>query len=169
MYAQNIDIAEKSAQITAEAQVKKEFTSSTAFSYRVVIEDVSRETVKEVNGTQYILQAGETRTISASDNITNLQLRSWKYGYLYIVRTILSMDGKPVNTVTTPKGSRKTSFTKGMFKLNDRTLHLKAYAQRTTIEWVALSSAVSAWLTDFSNQLVLNFHANLICWMDVTP
>lgn len=79
------------------------------------------------------------------------------------------MDGRPVDTVTTRTGFRKTEFENGMFKLNDRTMQLKGYAQRTTNEWVALGSAVPAWISDFSNQLVLESNGNLIRWMHVTP
>ncbi|KAL5049787.1 glycoside hydrolase superfamily [Aspergillus fruticulosus] len=56
-----------------------------------------------------------------------------------------------------------------MFKLNDRALHLKGYAQRSTNEWPALGSAVPPWLSDFSNELVLSSNGNLIRWMHVTP
>ena len=40
----------------------------------------------------------------------------------------------------TRTGFRKTEFANGMFKLNDRVLHLKGYAQRTTNEWPASAS-----------------------------
>ncbi len=54
-------------------------------------------------------------------------------------------------------------------KLNDRVVQLKGYAQRTTNEWPALGSAVPAWLSDFSNRLMLESNANLVRWMHVTP
>ena len=56
-----------------------------------------------------------------------------------------------------------------MFKLNDRVLQLKGYAQRTTNEWPALGSAVPAWLSDFSNRMMIESNANLVRWMHVTP
>ena len=69
----------------------------------------------------------------------------------------------------TRTGFRKTEFANGMFKLNDRTLQLKGYAQRTTNEWVALGNAVPAWLSDYSNRLMVESNANLVRWMHVTP
>ena len=79
------------------------------------------------------------------------------------------MDGKVIDAVTTRTGFRKTEFAKGMFKLNDRTLQLKGYAQRTSNEWPALGNAVPPWVSDFSNRLMVESNANLVRWMHITP
>lgn len=169
VYAENIDVGAKSAKITAETQVKNEYTTSMTFNYQVKVLDASGAAVKTFDSSAYSLKANETKTISASSTIANLNFWSWGYGILYDVKTTLVMNGTEVDTVTTRTGFRKTDFKNGTFKLNDRTLHLKGYAQRTTNEWVALGSAVPAWLSDFSNQLVLESNGNLIRWMHVTP
>lgn len=169
VYAQNFDIKNKSAEITAETQIKNEFASAKNVEYQVVIEDLNCKTVKTINGGKYTLAPNETKTISASDKVSNLNFWSWGYGYLYNVYTILKVDGKMVDTVKTRTGFRKTEFANGMFKLNDRTLQLKGYAQRTTNEWVALGSGVPAWMSDFSNRMMVESNANLVRWMHVTP
>ena len=87
----------------------------------------------------------------------------------YDVSTTIKIDGKEVDTVKTKTGFRKTDFSNGLFKLNDRTLHLKGYAQRTSNEWVALGASVPAWLSDYSNGLMVESNANLVRWMHVTP
>ncbi|KAF2177592.1 beta-galactosidase [Zopfia rhizophila CBS 207.26] len=153
IYAQDFDVSGGSAKITAEAQVKNEYNVSKTFDYRIEIAD----------------QGQRIEDCQRLDTVSNLNFWSWGYGYLYNVRTILSVDGVEVDIVTTRTGFRKTEFKNGMFKLNDRTLHLKGYAQRSTNEWAALGSAVPAWLSDFSNQLVLESHGSLIRWMHVTP
>ncbi|KAL4964572.1 putative cell-associated beta-galactosidase [Aspergillus stella-maris] len=56
-----------------------------------------------------------------------------------------------------------------MFKIIDRTLHPKGYAQRSTNEWPALGSAVPPWLSEVFNELVLSSNGKLIRWMHVTP
>src|SRR6185503_17369449 len=76
---------------------------------------------------------------------------------------------RAIDVVRIRTGFRKTEFGKGMVKLNDRVIQLKGYAQRTTNEWPALGSAVPAWLSDFSNRLMLESNANLVRWMHVTP
>src|SRR5947199_6130181 len=85
------------------------------------------------------------------------------------MNTILKANGRDVDLVRTQTGFRKTEFVDGMMKLNDRVIQLKGYAQRTTNEWPALGSAVPAWVSDFSNRMMLESHANLVRWMHVTP
>jgi beta-galactosidase len=60
-------------------------------------------------------------------------------------------------------------FGNGMVKLNDRVIQLKGYAQRTTNEWPAIGLSVAPWVSDFSNQLMVQGGANLVRWMHVTP
>lgn len=169
VYADRFEIGAGSANITAEAQVRNEYTNSTTFKYRVEVAETSGKMVTSFEGSSKTLKSNETVTVSASSIISGLHFWSWGYGYLYDVHTILLVGGVEVDRVVTRTGFRKTEFKNGMFKLNDRTLHLKGYAQRTTNEWVALGSAVPAWLSDFSNQLVLGSNGALIRWMHVTP
>src|SRR6185503_187696 len=118
---------------------------------------------------RYTLAPGETQTLRASRLVTGLNFWSWGYGYLYNVYTILRRDGRGIYVVRTRTGFRKTEFANGMMKLNDRVIQLKGYAQRTTNEWPALGSAVPAWLSDYSNRLMVESNANLVRWMHVTP
>ena len=46
---------------------------------------------------------------------------------------------------------------------------MKGYAQRTSNEWPAVGLSVPAWLSDFSNDLMVKGNANLVRWMHVTP
>ncbi|HEX8143820.1 MAG TPA: DUF4982 domain-containing protein [Pyrinomonadaceae bacterium] len=169
VYAREFDIRGRSATVTAESEVRNEHAASRTLSYEVVIEDAGGRVVKRIDGGQHTLAPGETKTLSASARISGLNFWSWGYGYLYDVHTILKEGGKPVDVVTTRTGFRKTEFGSGMVKLNDRAIQLKGYAQRTTNEWPALGSAVPAWLSDFSNRLMVESNANLVRWMHVTP
>ena len=169
VYATDFDIKNKTARINAESEIKNEYPTAKTFAYEVVIKDAAGKTVKRIDGGKYTIQPNETRTVSASDSLKNLEFWSWGYGYLYDVYTTLKVEGKAVDTVKTRTGFRKTEFGGGLFKLNDRTLQLKGYAQRTTNEWVALGNAVPAWLSDFSNRLMVESNANLVRWMHTTP
>lgn len=169
VYAQDFDIKNKTAKITAESEIKNEFSAPKTFEYEVVLEDLKGKIVKKFSGGKYTIQPNETRNVSASSIIKNLEFWSWGYGYLYNVYTTLKVDGKEVDTVKTRTGFRKTEFANGLFKLNDRTLQLKGYAQRTTNEWVALGNTNPAWLSDFSNQMMVESNANLVRWMHTTP
>ncbi|KAL4873655.1 hypothetical protein BDV12DRAFT_159355 [Aspergillus spectabilis] len=169
VHATNIDVPGKSATFTAETQVRNEFETSKTINYQVEISDSKGRRVKLIRGDRYTLKANETKIISASADLKGLEFWSWGYGYLYNVQTSLISENKVIDSVTILTGFRKTEFDNGMFKLNDRTLHLKGYAQRTTNEWPALGSSVPPWLSDFSNELVLSSNGNLIRWMHVTP
>jgi beta-galactosidase len=169
VYADNFDIKGRSAKITAETEVKNDYQMPKTFSYEVVVKDLNGDLKKTIDGGQFTLSPNETKIISASDKIRGLNFWSWGYGYLYDVYTILKVDGKETDTVKTRTGFRKTEFANGMFKLNDRTLQIHGYAQRTTNEWPSLGSAVPAWISDLSNRLMVEGNANLVRWMHVTP
>jgi beta-galactosidase len=169
VYARSFDTGARSAEVTAESEVRNEYAEPKTFSYEVVIEDMNGKAIKTIGGGQYSLAAGETKTASATAKVAGLNFWSWGYGYLYNVYTILKVDGRAVDVVRTRTGFRKTEFSRGMVKLNDRVLQVKGYAQRTTNEWPALGSAVPAWLSDFSNRLIVEGNGNLVRWMHVTP
>ena len=169
IYGQDFDIAAGSARITAESQVRNENPVAKKFGYRVAIEDRDGKPVRTIDGGSWTLAPGETKTVSASAQIGGLHFWSWGYGYLYTVRTILTEGGKPVDALATRTGFRKTEFAHGLVKLNDRVIHLKGYAQRTTNEWPAVGLSVPAWMSDFSNRLIVESHGNLVRWMHVTP
>lgn len=169
VYADNFDIKNRSAKITAETQVKNEYQVAKVFDYQVLIKELNGTIKRTIDGGKYRLAPNETKTISASGEVDKLNFWSWGYGYLYDVYTILKVDGKEIDTVKTRTGFRKTEFANGMFKLNDRTLQIHGYAQRTTNEWPALGSAVPAWMSDLSNRLMVDGNGNLVRWMHVTP
>jgi hypothetical protein len=169
VYAQDIDIKGRSAKVTAEAQVRNEHAGPKKFSYEVIITYPDGKVVQTIQGGEQTLGAGETKTVSASAPVSSLNFWSWGYGYLYDVATTLKVDGKPIDTVVTRTGFRKLEFGKGLVKLNDRTIQMKGYAQRSTNEWPAVGQAVPPWLSDFSNDLMVESNANLVRWMHVTP
>ncbi|MES2658151.1 MAG: DUF4982 domain-containing protein [Verrucomicrobiota bacterium] len=169
VYAQDFDIKGRSAKVTAETQVTNEHATPKKFSYEVTITDADGKVVQTIQGGEQTVGAGETDTVSASAKVSDLNFWSWGYGYLYDVATKLKIDGKPVDTVTTRTGFRKLEFGKGLVKLNDRTIQMKGYAQRSTNEWPAVGQAVPPWLSDFSNDLMVESNGNLVRWMHVTP
>jgi hypothetical protein len=169
VYASEFDIKNRSAKITAESEVKNESATAQNLTYEVEIKELNGKIIKKFNGGKLTIQPNETKTISASEKVANLNFWSWGYGYLYDVITTLKADKKQVDSVKTRTGFRKTEFGNGLFKLNDRTLQLKGYAQRTTNEWVALGNTNPAWLSDFSNKLMVDSNANLVRWMHTTP
>jgi len=169
IYPTDIDIKNRMAIVTAETQIRNEYPIAKTFDYEVTINDASGRTVASFNGEKHTLAANEMVTIKASQKIAGLNFWSWGYGYLYDVFTTLKVDGKVIDTVRTRTGFRKTEFANGMFKLNDRTLMVHGYAQRTTNEWPSLGINVPPWLSDLSNRMIVDGNGNLVRWMHVTP
>lgn len=169
IYAKEINISKKSADIYAESEVRNETPKVGHVRFVIQVEDIDGKLVKQFQGSEIEIAPGETRVISANDTLTDLHFWSWGYGYLYHVYTILYVDGKPIDVVNTRTGFRKTAFRNGMVYLNDRVIQLKGYAQRTSNEWPAVGMSVPAWLSDFSNGMMVDGNANFVRWMHVTP
>lgn len=169
VYAQDFDIEGATANVTIESEIKNDSDETVEFTFEAVVKDLDGKIVEEMKSDAYTLESNATTTVNVSSLIKGLNFWSFGYGYLYTVETSLLVNGTAVDTVPTTTGFRKTNFDNGYFKLNDRALHLKGYAQRSTNEWPALGLSVPAWLSDFSNELVLASHGNLLRWMHVTP
>ena len=135
----------------------------------MTIIDVAGKTVKTFTGDKTTLAPGSTTIVKAASVVNDLHFWSWGYGYLYTVQTILKVNGKPVDIVTTKTGFRKTEFKNGMIYLNDRVNMVHGYAQRTSNEWPAIGLSVPAWLSDYSNHLMVEGNGNLVRWMHITP
>ncbi len=169
VYAEDIRVKSRKAVIHAESQVRNELRRPQQMFYRVEVLDREGNNVKTFSGDPATIKAGDTLTVSASAEVENLHFWSWGYGYLYTVKTSLWVDGKKADEVVTRTGFRKTRFAEGKIWLNDRVLQMKGFAQRTSNEWPAVGMSVPAWLSDYSNGLMVEGNANLVRWMHVTP
>lgn len=169
VYATDIDVKAGTAIIHAESEVSNEPRPDQPFTYEVTIKDPHGKIVKQFSGGSYVAPGRGRVVAHASAPLEDLHFWSWGYGYLYTVTTVLKVDGKVVDSVQTKTGFRKTEFGEGVVKLNDRILHIKGYAQRTSNEWPALGVSVPPWLSDYSNGLMVESGANLVRWMHITP
>jgi beta-galactosidase len=169
IYAQNFDIKGRSATITASSEVKNEDDQAKEILYEVEIRDAKNKIISTFSAAKQTIQPGEVKTLSAEAGLGDLNFWSWGYGYLYSVTTKLISGGITIDAVTTKTGFRKAEFKNGMVYLNDRVLMMKGYAQRTSNEWPAVGLSVPAWMSDYSNQLMVEGNANLVRWMHITP
>ena len=133
IYATDFDIKGRKAKIHAESEVKNDSREARSFSYRVSLTDADGKPVKTFHGGKTVLKAGETGTVKAAADVSELHFWSWGYGYLYTVNTALLDDrGNIFDEVVTRTGFRKTKFGRGKVWLNDRVIQMKGYAQRTS-------------------------------------
>ncbi len=170
IYATDFDIKGRKATITAESEVKNETNAPVTLSYRVTLTDADGKRVKTFTGEKVTIEAGKTGTLKASARVNKLNFWSWGYGYLYDVDTeLIDEKGKSIDKVTTRTGFRKTEFADGKMWLNDRVIQMHGYAQRTSNEWPSVGMSVPAWLSDYSNGLMVESGGNLVRWMHVAP
>ena len=169
IYATDFDIPNHKAVIHAESEVRNEDSHARTFIYRAQVLDADGREVARFQGSPVSLQPGETRIVKAQQAVSGLHFWSWGYGYLYTIKTSLVVDGSAVDTVITRTGFRKTCFGEGKIWLNDCVLMVHGYAQRTSNEWPGVGISVPAWLSDYSNALMVESGGNLVRWMHVTP
>lgn len=171
VYATDFNIKKNKAKITAESEVKNETDKTETIGYKVTITDVENgKVIKTFSGKKISMAPGATATLKASAMVDGLNFWSWGYGYLYDVRTeLIDSKGKVIDDVVTRTGFRKTEFADGKIWLNDRVIMMHGYAQRTSNEWPAVGISVPTWLSDYSNDQMVQSGGNLVRWMHVTP
>ena len=170
IYATDFDIPNHQAVVHAESQVRNEDSKPRSFTFSAKVLDIDGNEVACFNGERITMQPGETRTVKIQQSVSGLHFWSWGYGYLYTVKTGLMDDGgQMMDEVSTRTGFRKTRFAEGKIWLNDRVLMMHGYAQRTSNEWPGVGISVPAWLSDYSNDLIVKSNGNLVRWMHVTP
>ncbi|PTN05915.1 glycoside hydrolase family 2 protein [Mangrovibacterium marinum] len=169
VYATDIQVQSRKAVVNAESEIRNEYKKPVEVGYQVEVLDYEGKQIGLFNGEKVTIKPGETTTVKASKELGGLHFWSWGYGYLYQVKTRLVVDGEIVDEVITRTGFRKTHFGKGKVWLNDRVLQMKGYAQRSSNEWPGVGMSVPAWMSDYSNQVMLEHNANFYRWMHVTP
>ena len=169
VYANNFDIANRKAWICVESQVKNDDNRSHSFMLKVVVKDADGKEVARFYGANEVLHPGEAIVVKAAQQVGDLHFWSWGYGYLYTIETSLVENKEEMDKVITRTGFRKTRFGEGKIWLNDRCLMVHGYAQRTSNEWPGVGISVPAWLSDYSNALMVESGGNLVRWMHVTP
>ena len=170
VYGADYDISGKKVTANIESQVCNSSNQSKNVTLNVEILDNDGRQVAKFKSKPQSIKAGQTAILKASQKLSDVHFWSWGYGYLYTVKTSLSIKGTKENDeVVTRTGFRKTQFGEGKIWLNDRCFMVHGYAQRTSNEWPSVGIDVPAWLSDYSNDLIIKSGGNTVRWMHVTP
>ena len=171
VYGSDYDIPQRSVVVNVESEVKNDDAVPHTFCLLVQVLDAEGREVLTFQGTPCTLQAGHTIIAHARGLLRDAHFWSWGYGYLYTVNTsLVSSDSAAfIDLVSTRTGFRKTRFAEGKIWLNDRVIMMHGYAQRTSNEWPSVGMSVPAWMSDYSNCLMVESGGNLVRWMHVTP
>ncbi|MBO4664354.1 MAG: DUF4982 domain-containing protein [Bacteroidaceae bacterium] len=169
VYGSDYDISRRKVTANVESQVINASSAPHRVTLRVEVLDGDGRRVARFFSKPMRVMAGDTVILTASKRMNDVHFWSWGYGYLYTVRTSLDVDGTVDDAVNTKTGFRKTRFGEGKIWLNDRCLMVHGYAQRSSNEWAGVGMDVPAWLSDYSNDLMVKSGGNLVRWMHVTP
>lgn len=173
VYARNIDLKARTAEINIEAQVRNESGDFAAISLSAAVVDAAGVVRARFDGTTSDLVNGQTETFTASGMLAAAHFWNVDDPYLYDVYSILSVGGKVVDVNKVRTGFRKTEFkggagTGGVY-LNGKFIWLTGYAQRAVNDWAGLGQAYPDWMHDYNAQLVRASNANYIRWMHISP
>lgn len=170
IYGSDYDIPRRQVVVHAESEVKNESGQAQTLRLLTVLVDAQGKEVARFMGNPVQVTSGGKETLKAQGFLSGAHFWSWGYGYLYTVTTALvHEDGTVSDLVRTRTGFRKTRYADGKIWLNDRVLMVHGYAQRTSNEWPGVGMSVPAWLSDYSNHLMVESGGNLVRWMHVTP
>jgi hypothetical protein len=103
------------------------------------VDAATGQVAKSLSARAFTLEAGAHRTISLSGGWDNPQLWWPDDPHLYLLRTTLSVAGKPVDVSETPFGFREWSIDGIHFKLNGVTFHgyHDTHSEGSKEEWLA--------------------------------
>lgn len=169
VWADGFDLPSRSATIHAATEVRNEAAAPRTLTLRAELRDRDGTLLATFDSAPQTLAVGETRTLSAQRQVADLNWWSWGHGYLYTVTTTLLDGGRPIDSVDVVTGFRSLDFGNGTVQLNGRTIQMHGYAQRSSNEWPAVGVSVPPWISDFSNQLMVDSGGNLVRWMHITP
>ena len=163
VYLTDANIQQHTATVAVETEVKNDSKQSRQMHMQVQFPSALQvegpiEPARLVN-----LQPGEKSIIRQTYRIANVQWWSIGEGNLYdVVTQLTDVKGKVFDEVVTRTGFRTTRFANGLIWLNGQVIQVKGYAQRTSNEWPAVGISVPAWLSDYSNGLMVESGANLV-------
>ncbi|HLL68792.1 MAG TPA: glycoside hydrolase family 2 TIM barrel-domain containing protein [Micromonosporaceae bacterium] len=172
VYPSDISVADRTATVTAEAQVRNEHTDIRVITVSANIRNARGRIVRTLRGQPVTLGPGQTQTIPVSGQVRDL--RFWEPGnpHLYTVEMVLSDGGRVRDVYPIRTGFRKAEFRGGTVDggvyINEKFTWLTGYAHRAVNEWAVIGGAVPEWMRDFDGELIRASEANLMRWMHIS-
>jgi len=173
VHANNFNIAQRTADITVEAEVHN--TSGDRATVGLSVDIVSRDgqLAAHFEADPVDMVDGEKSVQIATGSLANARFWSTDEPALYDVYSVLKVDGKVVDVNRVETGFRKTEFkggagTGGVY-LNEKFVYLKGFAQRSSDEWAGVGAGYPDWMHNFTAKLIRDCHGNYMRWMHVSP
>ncbi len=173
IYATNFSIADRTADVVVESQVRNESGDRQSLTLSAVIVDRDGVARAQFKSEASDLRSGETKTLVVRGKLSGARFWDVKDPHLYDVYSILAASDRVVDVQKIKTGFRKTVFKGGAGNggvwLNERFVYLTGYAQRSSNDWAGLGQAYPDWMHDSNASMIRESHANYIRWMHVAP
>ena len=164
-----IDTLNKTANITMQAEVKNEYTTSKTVSFDATVVDRDGNVVLTATGPTKTLSAGASDTFSVTAPMINIYFWAPDFPYLYKVYTSLKVSGTTVDVDETPLGVRKVIFSAADgLRINGHPIFLKGYAPRTSMEWPT-AGIPPDWMNEYDFKLMHENNGNFCRPMHLAP
>jgi len=168
VYATDADINRKSAVINVESEVRNESDRTRTVNFCVEIKDRDGHKVASFQTVQWTIGKGQTQTLKASALVNGLHWWSWGYGYLYTVTSRLVEGSKTIDEVNTVTGFRTTDYNDGALRINGHIYDIRGFESMGN-DWPGVGIGVPAWMSDYSNGLLVECGGNMLRWMNEGP
>lgn len=158
------EVCENEASVGVEVEVRNENDAHESFTMLAEIINAEGQSVLKLSQ-NVELTAGQTDKVHADGKISRPILWDPERPYQYSVRISITKDGEIIDDTTVPLGFRTWSFcAKTGFKMNDRTMKLQGWGQKSTNEWAGLGNAMPDWMQHYTLELMREAGGNLVRW-----
>ena len=163
VYTQNE--TDTSAEVVMDAEIQNEYDEARTFTYVSEVVDMDGKVVLTAQSEELTLEPGAKEVFHLTGTLDNPKRWSTEYPYLYEVVSKVLVDGKEVDSTTTPLGVRTFRFTNDSgFFLNENYVKLQGWGQKPTDEWAGLGAAYPDWMHAFTQELIKDAGGNFIRW-----
>jgi beta-galactosidase len=171
VYAKNVDVTAKTAQVVVEAEIANEGAASANVVLGVLVYDMTGTKVASGSAPAQAVAAGAKPgvVLTATAELTGARFWEPAYPYVYRVESTLTVDGTLVDGTVAPFGVKTVGFTaKDGLLINGHPLFLDGYAQRASNTYVAIGQGTN-WVEEWDYSLLRDSRANFVRPMHVAP
>lgn len=163
-YVTTENVSKNNADVTIQAQVKNNLTTSQKIELIADIVDNDGNVVETFTQSSNIA-ANSMFNFEVNGTINEPELWSTRYPYLYNVITYLKINDNIIDGYETPLGIRDFEFNKDTgFWLNGENIKLTGWGQKPTGTWAGLGAAMPDWMREFTFRLMDEAGGNFIRW-----
>jgi beta-galactosidase len=169
VYATNIDVPGKKADITLEAEIANESAGTQSIALTAKVVDRTGATIMSQTAPAQSFAAGEKKVVKVTGAMTDVRFWSPDLPNTYRVYPVVTVGGAVVDAEEIRFGVRKMTFAAGEgIRINEKPIFLNGYAPRSTMEWANVGQAPN-WLEEYDFVMMKQQNSNFLRPMHIAP